>query len=435
MDCGGLEGSYTALAAAALSAAPGLARPRGGSHGPGGRGLRAGTLSRAAARTPMSLPLVEARRPAPAGGIAARSAGFRGAGAAWPGLAAAAGVGSDTSGSRAVVVASQRAALTPVRSPEYFGRPRPPCPVAQGTELHRPRRPSVRPPGGLGLPAGCRGCACPGEFALRGEVLDRLHARGRGRPARMVFEFDVRSRTPRGVRAAPTRFPPSPGGRRPASSCGPRRGGGLGRRNWRRRPGQRPGRAARATAPETRDASLAGRRRGPGGVRGSALARSSFFPLAFDRPATLFDYLPADAVVFLVGARAAFRPGGGDRPGIRGPVPQGRPGGAGPPPETQLRRLRDRRRQTLPRVVSHLEPGGRSRRRRRLAFGSEPSRSFFGNVTLFQGGAGHPDPRAGTRSASSRRRDVRRSGSRPDLKDYRVPRSSPRACPPASPRP
>ncbi len=361
VDCGGLEGAYTALLAA-------LSRERLGTPvfvvAP--TDLEAEAFAR-----DLDLAGVEAET-FPWWGTAAyrpvsprapvfgeRSAALARA------LGRASGASEGDSSRPVVVVASQRAALTPVPPPDYFGsllvalergQSFDPEAVAERLSTY----------GYLRVPR----VSLPGEYALRGEVLD-LFMPGDEEAWRVVFEFDAVEEI--------RRFDPADQGSRPSREervtlrpvkevvWDEERRSVLARRLS----------DLRGYGPENA-ALLAGALAEFGEAKGEEL----LFPLAFDRPATLFDYLPRDAVVFLTErerlsgqAEAIAREYAGlyRKAALEGPVP---------PPETQLVDFESAA-AFLPRVVRTWSLADASAEGR-LAFGSEPSRSFFGNITYFK---------------------------------------------------
>ncbi|HSV55729.1 MAG TPA: transcription-repair coupling factor, partial [Magnetospirillaceae bacterium] len=118
------------------------------------------------------------------------------------------------------------------------------------------------------------------------------------------------------------------------------------------------------------------------GETGEAVGEELLYPLAFEQPASLFDYLPKAAVVFLVEkerlsgqAEVLAREYAGlyRKASLEGPAPS---------PETQLL---DFETQTaaldcVVRIWSLADASAESR----LFFGSEPPRSFFGNVSYLK---------------------------------------------------
>ena len=268
-------------------------------------------------------------------------------------------------GQAVVIVASQRAALAPVPPPDYFGRllltlergqSFDPEAVAERLSLY----------GYLRVPR----VSLPGEFALRGEVLD-LYMPGDEEAWRLVFEFDSVEEI--------RRFDP---------------GDQSSRISREERLSVRPVKEViwddeRRSVLYRRLSQLRGY--GPESARlldtalaefGEVAGEELFFPLAFESPASLFDYMPENAVVFLAErerlsgqADAIAREYAGlhRKAVLEGPTP---------PPETQLIDFESAV-ADLPRVVRTWSLADASAEGR-LGFASEPSRSFFGNITYFK---------------------------------------------------
>ena len=181
VDCGGLEGAYTAFLAAfcrkrldlpVLAIVPTDLEAEALARDLGLAGVEAESFPwwGTAAYRPVS-----PRAPV----FGERSAALARA------LGRADGASEGSSGKAVVLVASQRAALTPVPPPEYFGN----------LLLSLERGQSFDPEaiverlssyGYLRVPR----VSLPGEFALRGEVLD-LYMPGDEEAWRVVFEFDA----------------------------------------------------------------------------------------------------------------------------------------------------------------------------------------------------------------------------------------------------
>lgn len=361
VDCGGLEGAYTAILAALCRerlgspifvVAPTDLEAEAFSRDLGLAGVEADSFPwwGTAAYRPVS-----PRAPV----FGERSAALARA------LGRSAGASEGDPSRPVVVVASQRAALTPVPPPDYFGSL---LVTLERGQSFDPEAVAARLSsyGYLRVPR----VSLPGEYALRGEVLD-LFMPGDEEAWRVVFEFDAVEEI--------RRFDPAD------QTSGPSREERLVLRPvkevvWdeeRRSVLVRRLAALRGYGPENA-ALLAAALDEFGEAKGEEL----LFPLAFDRPATLFDYLPRDAVVFLAErerlsgqADAIAREYSGlyRKAALEGPVP---------PPETQLVDFESAA-GTLPRVVRTWSLADASADSR-LAFGSEPSRSFFGNITYFK---------------------------------------------------
>lgn len=264
-----------------------------------------------------------------------------------------------------IVVASQRAVLTPVPPRDYFESLL--TPLRKGQSLD-PEAIAARLAayGYLRVPR----VSLPGEFALRGEVLD-LYMPGDEEAYRVVFEFDEVEEI--------RRFDPADQSSRANGSdevvIRPVKEviwdeerirfleGSLEKQR-----GYGDGKAAEAVVPlrET----------------GEAKGEECFFPLAFETPGSLFDYIPEGAVVFLLErerlsgqAEAIAREYAGlyRKASLDGPVPA---------PDTQLVDFEERA-EGLGRVIRSWSLKDSSAEGR-LAFGSEPPRSFFGNITYFK---------------------------------------------------
>ena len=177
-------------------------------------------------------------------------------------------------------------------------------------------------------------------------------------------------------------FPPVPG--RPGDHP-PGQGTGLGRRATVRR-WSADYRSYGATDPTTR-APWVEALAEFGEVKGEEF----LYPLAFDEPSSLFDYLVEGALVFLVErerlsgqADAIAREYAGlyRKAALEGPVP---------PPETQLVDFEERA-EALGQGGPHLEPRRRLRGKPAcLRLGTTPI--LFREHHLLQGRAGHPGPR------------------------------------------
>ncbi len=209
----------------------------------------------------------------------------------------------------------------------------------------------------------------PGEFALRGEVLD-VFMPGDETAVRVVFDFDkvdeIRRFDP--IDQSSTKEKVREAAIRPGKEVvwTPDLADALGKRLS----GLRGMKDAAPVIAETL-AEL-------GELQGEEL----YYPIAFERPGMLLDYLDPSTVVFLVDAErhesqeAAFQrefEGFYRKASLEGPVP---------PPETQLLDIRSSI-DAAPRLVRFYslkdeKPAGR------IEFGVEPPRSFFGNVTYFK---------------------------------------------------
>jgi transcription-repair coupling factor (superfamily II helicase) len=264
-----------------------------------------------------------------------------------------------------VVVASQRAVLTPVPPRDYFekllftlrkGQTLDPEAIAGKLSAY----------GYLRVPR----VSLPGEFAMRGEVLD-LYMPGDEDAYRVVFGFDVVEEIKRFDPADQSSHVDASGllTIRPVKEL-----------VWdderirvlesglEKQRGYGEGKAAEAVFPLHEF--------------GEAKGEECFFPLAFEKAGSLFDYLPEGAVVFLLErerlsgqAEAVAREYAGlyRKASLEGPVPA---------PDTQLVDFESRA-ETLGRVVRTWSLKDASAEKR-LAFGSEPPRSFFGNITYFK---------------------------------------------------
>ncbi|MBP7094883.1 MAG: transcription-repair coupling factor [Spirochaetia bacterium] len=264
-----------------------------------------------------------------------------------------------------VVVASQRAAVAPVPPRAWFEsmvrR------VAVGEAIDAPALADALASWGyLRVPR----VSLPGEFALRGEVLD-IFMPGDEDALRLVFEFDTLEEL--------RRFDPVSQSSRPERErtavlrpvkelvWTPELVDGLERRLATLR-GWDAEKAAAACA-ALRDF-------------GEAKGEELLYPLAFDEPGSVFDYLPAGAVVFLH-----------ERERLAGQVESIEREYAGlyrkamldapvPPPETQVLPF-DERAEKTGRVVRTWALKD-AEAETRLRFGVEPPRSFFGNVNYFK---------------------------------------------------
>ena len=268
-----------------------------------------------------------------------------------------------------VIVMGQRAAMTPVPPRSAFER-----------GLFRVRKGDEIDAGALADRLAAWGylrvprVSLSGEFALRGEVLD-VFMPGDESALRIVFEYDeveeIRRFEPVSQASDPER--PDTVLLRPSREC-----------VWTPELAARVGEAlAACPGPSGEDRSLAIASVVESLTElGEAKGEELLYPLAYGGPSSLFGYLgPDDVVVLLERERllgqseAVKREYGGlyRKALLEGPVP---------PPEALLVDF-EREAAALSRVLSSWSLKDESAGDR-LAFGSEPPRSFFGNVNYFR---------------------------------------------------
>ncbi|PKL09328.1 MAG: transcription-repair coupling factor [Spirochaetae bacterium HGW-Spirochaetae-7] len=268
-----------------------------------------------------------------------------------------------------VIVAGQRAAMTPVPPRDSF---------EQG--LFRIRKGDAIDAtaiadrlaswGYLRVPR----VSLPGEFALRGEVLD-VYMPGDEAAWRFVFEYDVVEELRRFEPVSQASDP-----ERPASAL------------------LRPARefvwtpdiaravgiellACPSPSDEDRSAMVAELVEALS-ERGEAKGEETMYPLAYGRPASIFEYLGHDDVVVLMERERLSGQTEAVKREYAGLYRKAMLDGAVPPPERILVDF-DEVAASLPRTMvswslKDADAAGR------LAFGSEPPRSFFGNVNYFR---------------------------------------------------
>ncbi|MCX7025636.1 MAG: transcription-repair coupling factor [Spirochaetes bacterium] len=263
-----------------------------------------------------------------------------------------------------VIVTAMRAIVTPVPPRDYFESLIQHIRVGDGLdpvtiEATLDRYGYVRVPR----------VSLPGEFALRGEVLD-VFMSGDEYSIRIVFDFDkveeIRRFDP--ADQSSTREKLRETVLRPGKEVvwTPELAGGLARRL--------AGLQGMAGAADGIAAELS--------ERGELEGEELYYPLAFDKPGMLLDYMDPSTIVFLVdmerheSQEAAFKrefDGFYRKAFLDSPVP---------PPETQLLDIRESidAASRLVRFYSLQDSAGEGR----IAFGVEPPRSFFGNVTYFK---------------------------------------------------
>ena len=274
----------------------------------------------------------------------------------------------DDNGPR-VIVASQRAIMTPVPPRQIFERGL--FRVSAGDSIDAASiADRLAAWGYLRVPR----VSLPGEFALRGEVLD-VYMPGDELAVRVVFEFDeveeLRFFEP--VSQASEKDRPKTVLLRPAREL-------VWTPELVARLGQTLARCPKSPA-EGAELAMAGLLESLA-AHGEVKGEEILLPLAFGAPSSLFDYLDDDAVVVLLererlgGQSEAI---GREYAGlyrkalIEGPVP---------PPEAILVDF-ELAASRYPRVLSSWVLKA-AEAADRLLFGSEPPRSFFGNINYFR---------------------------------------------------
>jgi transcription-repair coupling factor (superfamily II helicase) len=268
-----------------------------------------------------------------------------------------------------IIVASQRAVLTPVPPRESFAQGL--FPVAKGDTIDAGSvADRLAAWGYLRVPR----VSLPGEFALRGEVLD-VYIPGDEVAIRIVFEYDevdeIRLFDPLSQASDPQR--PNRILLRPAREL-----------VWNVELLERLGRnlAACPVSPADGAAMAMVGMLEALATHGEAKGEELLFPLAFDTACSIIDYLDDSAVMVLVErerlagqTEAVGREYAGlyRKALIDGPVP---------PPDAILVDF-ERAAAAYPRVLStwSLKDAAAADR---LAFGAEPPRSYFGNVNYFR---------------------------------------------------
>ena len=268
-----------------------------------------------------------------------------------------------------IVVASQRAAMTPLPPRAEFERNL--LRISKGDTIDALAvADKLAAWGYLRVPR----VSLPGEFALRGEVLD-IFMPGDDFALRVVFEYDVVEELRRFEPVSQASQPDKPltALLRPAREL-----------IWTPALAERLGQALTACPrsavdhPELAIEAIVERLT----THGEAKGEENYFPLAWDQPASLFDYLDDQAVVFalererLLGQTdAVLKEYGGlyRKALLDGPVP---------PPERILVDF-DAALYRLPRLLSSWSLKD-ALAERRLSLRAEPPRSFFGNINYFK---------------------------------------------------
>lgn len=268
-----------------------------------------------------------------------------------------------------IVVASQRAVMTPVPPRDSFERGL--FRLRSGDAIDAVALADrLASWGYLRVPR----VSLPGEFALRGEVLD-IFMPGDDDAWRIVLAYDeieeLRRFEPVSQASRPDR--PKTVLLRPAREF-----------VWTAELAERAGLALLACpAPGGEDRSQAVAAIVESlAQRGEARGEETLYPLAYGRPASLFEYLNLDDVVVLVERERLAGQTDAVKREYAGLYRKALIDGPAPPPESILVDF-ETVVTSLPRTLStwslkDVESGGR------LSFGSEPPRSFFGNVNYFR---------------------------------------------------
>lgn len=268
-----------------------------------------------------------------------------------------------------ILVAGQRAAMTPVPPRERFER-----------GLHRVRRAATIDALALADKLAAWGylrvprVSLPGEFALRGEVLD-VYMPGDEDAVRVVFEYDeveeIRRFEPVSQASSPER--PESVLLRPSREL-----------VWTPELAEAAVRALAGypkSGSDRHEAELAALAEALAEL-GEARGEEYLYPLAFGAPHSVFEYLERGDIVFLLERERLLGQAEAVRREYQGLYRKALMDGPVPPPEAVLVDF-EAAAAGLPRALSSWALKDAAAQGR-LSMGSEPARSFFGNVNYFR---------------------------------------------------